>query len=61
MVRQDFEAISSITSVGAERIEVAVGSRVLRLSAEDIARMQLPSDAPVIELSAQVCAIYAVG
>lgn len=61
MVRQDFEAISPITTVGAEQIEVAVGSRTLRLSAEDIARVQLPSDAPVVEVSAQVCAIYAVG
>ena len=61
LVRQDFEAVSPVTSVGAEQIEVAVGSRTLRLSAEDIARMQLPSDAPVIELSAQVCAIYAIG
>jgi len=61
VVRQDFEAVSPITTVGGERIEVAVGSRMLRLSAEDIARMQLPSDAPMIELSAQVCAIYAVG
>jgi uncharacterized protein YggE len=61
LVRQDFEAISPITTVGPEQIEVTVGSRLLRLSAEDIARMQLPADAPVIELTAQVCAIYAVG
>lgn len=61
LVRQDFEAVSPITTVGAEQIEVAVGSRMLRLSAEDIARMQLPSDAPVIELSAHVCAVYAAG
>lgn len=61
LVRQDFEAVSPITTVGAEQIEVAVGSRTLRLSAEDIARMQLPSDTPVIELSAEVCAIYAIG
>lgn len=61
MVRQDFEAVSPITTVGAEQIEVAVGSRMLRLSAEDIARMQLPSDAPMIELSAHVCAVYAAG
>jgi uncharacterized protein YggE len=61
MVRQDFEAVSPITTVGAEQIEVAVGGGMLRLSAEDIARMQLPSDAPVIELSAHVCAVYAAG
>lgn len=61
LVRQDFEAVSPITSVGAEQIEVAVGTRTLRLSAEDIARMQLPSDTPMIELSAEVCAIYAIG
>jgi uncharacterized protein len=61
VARQDFEAISPITTVGPEQIEVTVGSRLLRLSAEDIARMQLPADAPVIELTAQVCAIYAIG
>lgn len=39
------------------------GSRIrtLRLTAEDIARMQLPEDTPPLELTAQVCAIYAVG
>lgn len=61
LVRQDFEAVSPVTTVGGEQIEVAVGGRTLRLSADDIARMQLPSDAPVIELSADVCAIYAIG
>lgn len=61
LARQDYEAVSPITTVGGQQIEVAVGSRTLRLSAEDIARMQLPSDAPVIELSAEVCAIYAIG
>ncbi|HYD84331.1 MAG TPA: SIMPL domain-containing protein [Opitutus sp.] len=59
--RQDFEAVSPVTTVGAEQIEVAVGSRALRLSAEDIARVQLPSDPPPIELTANVCAVYAVG
>lgn len=59
--RQDFESVSPITTVGSEQIEIAVGSRALRLSAEDIARMQLPSDAPPIELTAHVCAVYAVG
>lgn len=61
LVRQEFESVSPITTVGAEQIEVAVGSRMLRLSAEDIARMQLPSDAEPIEVSASVCAVYAVG
>ena len=59
--RQDSQAISPVTSVGSEQIELAVGSRVLRLSAEDIARVNLPSDPPPIALTAQVCAVYAVG
>lgn len=59
--RQDFEAVSPITSVGAEQIEIAVGSRSLRLSAEDIARVSLPSDPPPIQLISQVCLVYAVG
>jgi hypothetical protein len=33
----------------------------LRLTAEDIQRMQLPEDIPPLQLTAQVCAIYAVG
>jgi hypothetical protein len=42
---------------------VVTGTRVreLRLSAEDIARMQLPEDVPPLQLTAQVCAIYALG
>lgn len=60
--RNDFqEAIAPVTTVGAEQLEVTAGSRRLRLSAEDIARMQLPSDARPIEVSAAVCAVYAVG
>ena len=61
MARQDYEAVSPITTVGAEQIEVAVGSRSLRLSAEDIARVNVRSDPPPIELRAQVCVVYAVG
>jgi uncharacterized protein YggE len=61
LARQDFEAVSPITTVGSEQIEVAVGSRALRLSAEEIARVNLPSDPPPIELRAQVCVVYAVG
>jgi len=59
--RQDFESVSPITTVGAEQIEIAVGSRSLRLSAEEIARVNLRSDPPPIELRAQVCVVYAVG
>ncbi|MBL8546851.1 MAG: SIMPL domain-containing protein [Hyphomonadaceae bacterium] len=53
---------SAMLSVGEEAI-VVTGSRVreLRLTAEDIERMRLPSDIPPLGLSAQVCAIYAVG
>jgi uncharacterized protein len=59
--REQYEAVSPVTTVGAEQIEVAVGGRRLRLSADDIARMQLPSDAEPIEVAASVCAVYAVG
>jgi uncharacterized protein YggE len=59
--REAHEAISPITTVGAEQIEVTASNRRLRLSAEDIARMRLPSDVEPIEVSSAVCAIYAVG
>ncbi len=55
-------AVSPVTNVQDEAI-VVTGSRIreLRLTAEDIARMQLPEDVPPLQLSAQVCAIYALG
>jgi hypothetical protein len=46
---------------GGEIIVTGSSRRALRLSAEDIARMQLPEDAPSVRLMAQVCAVYAVG
>lgn len=54
---------SPVTSVGSEDEIVVTGTRIrtLRLTAEDISRMQLPADVPPLELTAQVCAIYAVG
>lgn len=61
VVRQDFESISPVTTLGPEQIEVAVGSRALRLTAEEIARVNLQSDPPPIQLTAQVCVVYAVG
>jgi uncharacterized protein YggE len=50
-------------SADGEETIVVTGSRIrtLRLTAEDIARMQLPEDVPPLELTAQVCAIYAAG
>jgi uncharacterized protein len=57
-----YDSPSPVMSPEEEAI-VVTGSRgrTLRLSAEDIARMQLPSDLPPLSLSAQVCAVYAVG
>lgn len=48
---------------GADDEIVVTGNsrRSLTLTAADISRMQLPADTPELELSAQVCAIYAVG
>ena len=52
----------AVTALENEDITVTASrGRELTLSAEDIARMQLPADVPEIELTAQVCAIYAVG
>ncbi len=59
--RAEFQATAPVTSVDAEVVVTGSRTRTLRLSAEDIARMQLPSDMPPLELSAQVCAVYAVG
>lgn len=59
-----YNAPTAVTSVGDDEEAIVVtGSRVreLRLTAEDIARMQLPQDVPPLELTAQVCAVYAVG
>jgi uncharacterized protein YggE len=57
-----YDSPSPVMSPEEEAI-VVTGSRgrTLRLSAVDIARMQLPSDLPPLSLSAQVCAVYAVG
>ncbi len=54
---------SPMTAPGDDEEIVVTGSSIrrLRLTAEDIARMQLPSDVPPLELSAQVCAVYAAG
>jgi uncharacterized protein len=56
---------TAATTVGDDDDEaiVVTGSRIreLRLTAEDIQRMQLPEDIPPLQLTAQVCAIYAVG
>jgi uncharacterized protein YggE len=55
---------TAVTTLGNDDEAIVVtGSRVreLRLTAEDIERMQLPADIPPLSLTAQVCAIYAVG
>ena len=46
---------------GDEIVVTGTRARELRLTSEDIARMQLPEDVPPLELTAQVCAVYAVG
>lgn len=55
------ESMTPVTTVEDEVVVTGSRARTLRLSAEDIARMQLPSDMAPLELSAQVCAVYAVG
>jgi uncharacterized protein YggE len=59
-VRQDFEAVSPITTMGTERI-VVTGStqRPLTLNPEAIARLQLPDDQTPVRLQSVVCAVYA--
>jgi hypothetical protein len=57
-VRQDFEAISPVTTVGADAMIVATGTR-LSLRPEDIARLQLPDDQTPVRLQSVVCAVYA--
>lgn len=46
---------------GGEIVVTGTRARTLRLTSEDIARMQLPGDVPPLQLTAQVCAIYGVG
>lgn len=46
---------------GDEIVVTGTRARELRLTSEDIARMQLPEDVPPLELTAQVCAVYSVG
>ena len=54
---------TAVTSYDDDEAIVVTGSRLreLTLTAEDIARMQLPEDIPPLQLTAQVCAVYAVG
>ncbi len=56
------DSANAVSQFGEEEAIVVTGSRIreLRLTAEEIARMQLPEDLGPIEISAQVCAIYAV-
>jgi hypothetical protein len=59
-----YSATTPVTTYGDDEEAIVVtGSRIreLRLTAEDIQRMQLPEDIPPLQLTAQVCAIYAVG
>lgn len=57
------DAATPVTSIGDDEDIIVTGSRIrtIRLTAEDIARMQLPADVSPLAISAQVCAIYAVG
>jgi uncharacterized protein len=62
--RRDTEFNRTATGIvsGADEIVVTgARARELRLTAQEIARMQLPEDTPPIRLSAQVCAVFAVG
>jgi uncharacterized protein YggE len=55
---------ASASPIGvADESVIVTGARAsqLVLTAEDIERMQLPTDIPPLQVSAQVCAIYAVG
>jgi uncharacterized protein len=54
------DAPNAITSTD-EIVVTASQRRELRLTAQEIARMQLPEDVPPLRVSAQVCAVYAVG
>jgi uncharacterized protein YggE len=54
-------AAAPVTSMDDEIVVTGSRTRELRLTAQDIARMQLPADVPPLGLSAQVCAVYAVG
>ncbi len=59
--RAEYASVS--TAIVSDDNIVVTGTRAsqLVLTAEDIERMQLPSDIPPLQVSAQVCAIYAVG
>jgi uncharacterized protein len=54
-------APTAVFEDGDEIVVTGTRARELRLTSEDIARMQLPEDVPPLELTAQVCAVYAVG
>lgn len=56
-------SVNPVASNSDDEEVVVTGTRVreLHLSAEDIARMQLPADVPPLEVMAQVCAVYQVG
>lgn len=52
---------AAVSAVEDEIVVTASQRRELRLTAQEIARMQLPEDVPPLRLSAQVCAVFAVG
>ena len=55
------DAPTALSSDTDEIVVTGTRARELRLTSEDISRMQLPEDVPPLELTAQVCAVYAVG
>jgi uncharacterized protein YggE len=61
-VRQDFEAVSPVTTIASDRIVVtgtASTQHLLTLNPQDIARLQLPDDQTPVRLQSVVCAVYA--
>ena len=61
-VRQDFEAVAPVTTMGAEQIVVTAttgSNHLIELRAQDIARLQLPDDQTPVRLQSFACAVYA--
>ncbi|MFZ2030789.1 MAG: SIMPL domain-containing protein [Vitreimonas sp.] len=60
--RQAYEAISPVTTIGAEQITLTGAlstQQLLTLSVQNIARLQLPDDQTPVRLQSFVCAVYA--
>ena len=62
VVRQDFEAVSPVTTIAREQIQVTGAlstERLLTLNPQNIVRLQLPDDQTPVRLQSFVCAVYA--